>query len=65
MVPQEEKASRRRKNSMSAENEALVRRYVEEVYDQRKLGVVDEIFASNTSLSTTPTCQEEHAAPRG
>ena len=31
---------------MSAENEALVRRYVEEVYDQRKLEVVDEIFAS-------------------
>jgi hypothetical protein len=29
--------------SMSAENEALVRRYVEEVYDQRKLDVVDEI----------------------
>ena len=29
---------------MSAENEALVRRYVEEVYDQRKLGVIDEIF---------------------
>jgi len=28
--------------SMSAENEALVRRYVEEVYDQRKLEVVDE-----------------------
>jgi predicted ester cyclase len=35
---------------MSAENEALVRRYVEEVYDQRKLGVVDEIFASNFTL---------------
>jgi hypothetical protein len=26
---------------MSAENEALVRRYVQEVYDQRKLEVVD------------------------
>jgi len=31
---------------MAAENEALVRRYVEEVYDQRKLEVVDEIFAA-------------------
>jgi hypothetical protein len=36
--------------SMSAENEALVRRYVEEVYDQRKLEVVDEIFASDFTL---------------
>jgi hypothetical protein len=36
--------------SMSAENEALVRRYVQEVYDQRKLEVVDEIFAPNVSL---------------
>jgi hypothetical protein len=35
---------------MSAENEALVRRYVEEVYDQRKLEVVDEIFASDFTL---------------
>ena len=35
---------------MSAENEALVRRYVEEVYDQRKLGVVDEIFAADFAL---------------
>jgi steroid delta-isomerase-like uncharacterized protein len=36
--------------SMSAENEALVRRYVEEVYDQRKLEVIDEIFASDFTL---------------
>jgi hypothetical protein len=28
----------------------LVRRYVEEVYDQRKLEVVDEIFASDFTL---------------
>jgi steroid delta-isomerase-like uncharacterized protein len=35
---------------MSAENEALVRRYVEEVYDQRKLEVIDEIFASDFTL---------------
>ena len=32
---------------MAAENEALVRRYVEEVYDQRKLEGIDEIFASD------------------
>jgi steroid delta-isomerase-like uncharacterized protein len=38
------------KISVSAENEALVRRYVEEVYDQRKLEVVDEIFASDFTL---------------
>jgi steroid delta-isomerase-like uncharacterized protein len=35
---------------MSKENEALVRRYVEEVYDQRKLEVIDEIFASEFTL---------------
>jgi predicted ester cyclase len=35
---------------MSAENEALVRRYVEEVYDQCKLEVVDELFASDFTL---------------
>jgi hypothetical protein len=35
---------------MSADNEALVRRYVEEVYDQRKLEVIDEIFASDLTL---------------
>jgi hypothetical protein len=35
---------------VSAENEALVRRYVEEVYDQRKLEVVEEIFAPNFTL---------------
>jgi predicted ester cyclase len=35
---------------MSAENEALVRRYVEEVYDQRKLEVVDEIFTPDFTL---------------
>jgi hypothetical protein len=35
---------------MSAENEALVRRHVEEVYDQRKLEVVDELFASDFTL---------------
>jgi hypothetical protein len=35
---------------MSAENEALVRRYIEEVYDQRKLEVIDEIFASDFTL---------------
>ncbi len=35
---------------MSKENEALVRRYVEEVYDQRKLEVIDEIFASDFTL---------------
>ena len=31
---------------MSAENEALVRRHVEEVYEQCKLEVVDEFFDS-------------------
>jgi steroid delta-isomerase-like uncharacterized protein len=36
--------------SVSTENEALVRRYVEEVYDQRKLEVVDEIFAPDFTL---------------
>jgi predicted ester cyclase len=41
---------RKEEISMSAENEALVRRYVEEVCDQRKLEVVDEIFASNFTL---------------
>jgi steroid delta-isomerase-like uncharacterized protein len=35
---------------MSKENEALIRRYVEEVYDQRKLEVIDEIFASEFIL---------------
>src|SRR5215213_5172366 len=35
---------------MSAENEALVRRYVEEVYDQWKLEVVEELFASDFTL---------------
>jgi steroid delta-isomerase-like uncharacterized protein len=35
---------------MSAENEALVRRYVQEVYDQRKLEAVDEIFAPEFTL---------------
>jgi steroid delta-isomerase-like uncharacterized protein len=35
---------------MSKENEALVRRYVEEVYNQRKLEVVDEIFAPEFTL---------------
>ena len=35
---------------MSAENEALIRRYVEEVYDQRKLEVADELFASDFTL---------------
>jgi len=35
---------------MSAENEAPVRRYVEEVYDQRKLEVVNEIFAPDFTL---------------
>ena len=35
---------------MSAVNEALVRRYVEEVYDQRRLEVADEIFASDFTL---------------
>jgi steroid delta-isomerase-like uncharacterized protein len=35
---------------MSAENEALVRRYVEEVYDQRKLEVIDEIFSGDFTL---------------
>ena len=35
---------------MSSENEALVRRYVEEVYDQRRLDVVDEIFAPDFTL---------------
>jgi hypothetical protein len=36
--------------SMSADNEDLVRRYVEEVYDQRRLEVADEIFASDFTL---------------
>jgi hypothetical protein len=35
---------------MSAENEAMVRRYVEEVYDQRELEVADELFASDFTL---------------
>ncbi len=35
---------------MSSENEALVRRYVEEVYDQRRLDVADEIFAPDFAL---------------
>jgi len=35
---------------MSAENEAPVRRYVEEVYDQCKLEIVDELFASDFTL---------------
>jgi hypothetical protein len=35
---------------MSAENEALIRRYVEEVYDQCNLEVADQIFASDLTL---------------
>jgi len=35
---------------MSAENEAWVRCYVEEIYDQRKLEVVDEIFSPDFTL---------------
>jgi predicted ester cyclase len=35
---------------MSAENEALVHRYVEKVYDQRKLEVADELFAPDFTL---------------
>src|SRR5215211_9295561 len=42
--------SRDQETRMSAENEALVRRYVEEVYDQCKLEVVDELFASDFTL---------------
>jgi steroid delta-isomerase-like uncharacterized protein len=42
--------TQREGTSMSAENEALVRRYVEEVYDQRKLEIVDEIFAPDFTL---------------
>jgi steroid delta-isomerase-like uncharacterized protein len=41
---------RKEEISVSAENEALVRRYVEEVYDQRKLEAVDEIFAPDFTL---------------
>lgn len=41
--PDEEARVEKEEISMSAENEALVRRYVEEVYDQRKIEVVDEI----------------------
>jgi steroid delta-isomerase-like uncharacterized protein len=48
-VPTRERV-RKEEISMSAENEALVRRYVEEVYDQRKLEVVDEIFAPDFTL---------------
>jgi hypothetical protein len=36
--------------TVSRENEALVRRYVEEVYDQRRPEVVDEIFAPDFVL---------------
>ncbi len=35
---------------VSSENEALVRRYVEDVYDQRRLDVADEIFAPDFTL---------------
>jgi len=35
---------------VSAENEALVRRYPEEVYNQRRLEVVEEIFAPDFIL---------------
>jgi hypothetical protein len=42
---------------MSAENEALIHRYVEEVYDQCKLEVVDERFASDFTLHD-PEVQE-------
>jgi hypothetical protein len=48
--PDQRARVRKEERSMSAENEALVRRYVEEVYDQRKLEVVDEIFASDFTL---------------
>jgi steroid delta-isomerase-like uncharacterized protein len=43
-------ASRKGVGTVSRENEALVRRYVEEVYDQRRLEVVDEIFAPDFIL---------------
>jgi hypothetical protein len=50
--------------SMSKENEALVRRYLEEVYDQRKLEVIDEIFASDFTLHD-PDYPGERSDPRG
>jgi hypothetical protein len=43
---------RKEEINMSAQNEALVRRYIEEVYDQRKLEVIDEIFARMTQHRT-------------
>src|SRR5215204_1429038 len=49
---------------MSAENEAPVRRYVEEVYDQRKLEVVNEIFAPDFTLHE-PDLPGVHTDQRG
>jgi steroid delta-isomerase-like uncharacterized protein len=50
---------------MSAENEALVRRYVEEVYDQRKLDVIDEIFAPDFTLHDPDLPGGAGRAPEG
>jgi hypothetical protein len=56
-APQEEE------RSTSAENEALLRRYVEEIYDKRKLEVVEELFASDFPLHD-PDLPGEHEDPR-
>ena len=48
---------------MSAENEALVRRYVEEVYDRRRLEVVGELFTSDFNLHD-PDLPGEREDPR-
>jgi hypothetical protein len=49
---------------MSAENESLVCRYVEEVYDQRMLEVIDELFASDLTLHD-PDLPEGPRGPEG
>ena len=49
---------------MSAENEATVRRYVAEVYNQRQYGVIDEIFAPDFVLHD-PDLPEAAPGPAG
>jgi len=53
----------KRETIMSAENEAWVRRYVEEIYDQRKLEVVDEIFSPDFTLHD-PDLPDGEGGPR-
>ena len=48
---------------MAGENGAVVRRFVDEIYNQQKLKVADEIFSSDFVLHD-PTCPGRRGAPK-